>query len=103
MSAGFADYYLDKFRSEVFIEPEVYEPFNLIVVIPCFNEPDILTTLLSLNKCNAYGIHTAVVVVVNSPEEASDEVTRQNSKTLEELDKFRRNENCTLKLFLIHA
>jgi len=48
---------------------------SIFVVIPCYNEPDILTTLNSLAACNPPTAEVSVLIVINdaedSPEEAS--------------------------------
>ena len=55
---------------------------GIIVVIPCFNEPDLLTTLNTLWNCKrTINCSVEVIVVVNSGEDSSDEVLGQNNIT----------------------
>lgn len=52
------------------------------IVIPCFNEPDILQTLNSLAGANSPEQEILVVIVVNAPESAPESVINQNNKSL---------------------
>lgn len=54
----------------------------MFIVIPCYNEPDILTTLNSLAACYPPRAEVSVLVVVNDSEESSDEAITQNISTL---------------------
>lgn len=54
----------------------------LSIVIPCFNEPDLPTTLNSLFNCNDTINPVEVIIVINSPDNASTDVLLQNAKTL---------------------
>ena len=56
---------------------------SLFVVIPCFNEPDLLPTLDSLAACHPPKSAVSVLVVVNDSEDASQEAVGLNSSTLE--------------------
>lgn len=65
-----------------------HEKLSQVVVIPCFKEPDLISALDSLNACNATGMETLLLVVVNESDQA-DELTRsQNQKTLQELSGY---------------
>jgi len=54
---------------------------NTIIVIPCYDEPDLLFTLMSLQKCDAPKNDVEVIVVINDSEADSDEVKAQNQQT----------------------
>ena len=54
----------------------------MFIIIPCFNEPDILTTLNSLAACHHPNAEVSVLVVVNDSEDASEEAIAQNNSTL---------------------
>lgn len=74
--------------------------FSISIVIPCFNEPDILITLQSIWKNETSNVKVAVIVVVNSGENALEEVKSQNKKTYSELLEFaHQHNNATLTLF----
>lgn len=76
---------------------------SVIVVIPCFNEPDLGTTILSLAVCDNPGEEVGIVVVVNSPVQASVADLDQNRKTLSELDELKGKLPGWLHLFWIDA
>lgn len=60
---------------------------NLItVVIPCFNEPDIITSLESLWKCERPGCGVEIIIVLNYPENADEQIVRFHLKTWEQLE-----------------
>jgi glycosyltransferase involved in cell wall biosynthesis len=54
---------------------------SLFVVIPCYNEPDILTTLNSLSVCFPPVSEVSVLIVINSSEDAPQEAILQNVST----------------------
>jgi hypothetical protein len=55
---------------------------GMVVVIPCFNEPDLIGSLELLWRCERPTCSVEVIVVVNSPAGCSDAVRRQNQATL---------------------
>jgi glycosyltransferase involved in cell wall biosynthesis len=61
---------------------------SFFVVIPCFNEPDILTTLNSLADCYPPDANVSVLVVINSPDDADDEIIVQNISSLNSIGQW---------------
>src|SRR5688572_10316258 len=57
---------------------------SLIVIIPCFNEPNLTTALESLRQCERPPTEIEVIVVINSSSEAPSAVLEQNQRTLAE-------------------
>jgi len=55
---------------------------SLIVVIPCFNELNLINALQSLLNCDATINHVEVITVINASENEKQEVLQQNNKTL---------------------
>ena len=55
---------------------------GIIVVIPCFNEPDLIGSLESLWRCERPQSSVEVIVIVNSPAGCSEEIRSQNQATL---------------------
>ena len=83
---GFALSYLDKhclFRPFITNDPE--PGTSLIVVIPCFNEPDILKTVISLYNADRPSCPVEVIVVVNAPEGAGEELLGRNRRSIRQL------------------
>jgi len=74
--------YLEK-RSlfpELINEKPPEDLFN-VIVIPCYNEPDVLSTLESLNNCSAPQYPVEVIVVINGSSGDSEEIILQNERS----------------------
>jgi len=69
-----------------FCERQIPEPpapgLSLVVVIPCFNEPNLVASLESLQKSERPDAAHEVIVVVNSAADAEASVIQQNERTL---------------------
>jgi hypothetical protein len=98
---GFADRYIEKNRGEFFFEPTKFLPFKMVVVIPCFNEPEIRYTLSSLFDCDHPGVDAGIVVVVNSTENSTEDILVQNRKTVNELNALSVSTNTQFLLNVI--
>ena len=75
----------------------IYPPFNeekpsaklgMVVVIPVFDEPDLLQTLDSLACCKWPEQDVEVLVVVNQSEESPAEIAQQNQQTVMDLQNW---------------
>ena len=60
----------------------------LSVVIPCFNETELIISLESLVNCDIPSCHTEVIIVINQPEDCTAAVDIQNRKTFQEAQKW---------------
>ena len=100
---AFADKYLKKQRLfPDYIEDTVSEELNIIVTIPCFNEPDLIPSLDALWNCERPSCHVEVIVIVNSGELVSDEIQAQNKKTIIDVKAWMKNhQDEKVKFFLI--
>lgn len=97
-----ADNYLAKnslFNSLIHEKPN--NNTNIIVVIPCYYEPDIIKSLESLKKCFPTKCSVEVIVVINSSENASKEVIDYNLKTYTEAKSWTISNNSQNKIFHI--
>ena len=65
------------------IEPPPAADLGLVVVIPCFHEPDLISSLDALWQCQRPRAAVEIVVVINSAENAPPEIKRQNERTLQ--------------------
>ncbi len=68
-----------------FIDNSVSSNLALVIVIPCYNEPDILSTLKSLTACVCNGFAVEVIVVVNQSEDEPSRIALNNQSTFEQL------------------
>ncbi|GAA5027465.1 hypothetical protein GCM10011506_16560 [Marivirga lumbricoides] len=64
----------------------------LSVVIPVYNEENLLKTLQSLDACVAPQFPVEVILVVNFPEEDSEDVIKTSFKTLNEIESFKKTQ-----------
>jgi len=53
----------------------------MYIVIPCYNEPDLLTTLQSVKQCDVPVSPTKVLVIINEAEGENEAVNIQNQDT----------------------
>ena len=84
MTTG-ADHYFQRFAfCERSILTKPHPDLGLVVVIPCFNEPDLIGSLASLWECERPTCAIEVIVVVNSPAHGDPAIRLQNELTLKE-------------------
>lgn len=67
------------------------DDLSIIIVIPCFNEPDITAALHSLNGCLPCKGSVEVIIVLNSSSESPAETKAQNERSFQEIDAFLKN------------
>src|SRR5262245_19055885 len=65
--------------------PAPQRHLSLIVVIPCYNEPDLLSTLESLWACRRPTVTAEIIVVINGSDESNKEVIGENRRTCREM------------------
>src|SRR5687768_17006009 len=79
------DGYFERFG---FCSRQIVEPpapgLSLVVVIPCFNEPDLIASLESLRRSERPSGPHEVIVVINSAANGDVSILEQNDKTLRE-------------------
>lgn len=68
------------------IEPKPRKDTGFIVVVPCYNEPDILSCLDSLKQCKPPKKSVEVIIVINASEDAHDSILEANSRSFEEVE-----------------
>lgn len=83
------------------IQSPVDSSTSIIVVIPCFNEPDLLGTLESLEQADSRSV-VEVIIVVNQAEGAVSETASQNQKTIRAFQEWNKQMR-THRYFLIEA
>jgi len=77
---------------------------GIIIVIPCFNEPDIIRTLNALYQCTKPNCAVEIIVVVNSASNATVDIKQQNFQTNHEIYEWFSLKESTSKFqcFVIH-
>ncbi|MFB6340569.1 glycosyltransferase [Saccharicrinis sp. FJH62] len=58
-----------------------HKSVSIIIVIPCYNEPEIKHTLDSLQKCTLPETHIEVIILINSGELTPNHIISQNRET----------------------
>jgi len=77
---------------------------SIFVVIPCYNEPDILTTLNSFAQCYPPKAKAVVLIVVNSSEDSPDSALSQNLATLSSIAFWKQdNPGTFFDVFSLHV
>ena len=83
------NFYLNKYG---FCAPQITEAPNpnlgIIVVIPCFNETDLTSSLAALYNCKPPSTPVEIITVINAGLKYNDDVKIQNLKTLTEAQEW---------------
>ncbi len=77
-----------------FIKESPKKNLQNIIVIPCFNEPDILPTLNSLISCKEPEESVEVIIVINSADDTNTIILEQNKKTKAEINNLLLSDKC---------
>ena len=85
--------YLDRYAwpKELFANYEPPDNLSMVVVIPCFKEPDLIGALEALNVCKKPVNEVLIIVIINESEEAPAGDTEANAQTLEQLKRYKSN------------
>ena len=89
----FANNYLLKNNRVPLIESEPNPQCNIRIVIPCYNEPELLQTLESLKKCSLPHTMVEVIILINHAEDAPVEIKKFNTETKKEADRWIKDNN----------
>ncbi len=98
---GFAGNYLSRYAvelPEIELKPTVNP--GQIIVIPAFDEPDLLRTLGSLLKCKPAKNHTEIITVINYPENVPEEIKSSGRFLYNQVLAFARENNSNFVSFL---
>lgn len=66
---------------------------GIIVVIPAFDEPDLLFSLMSLARCELPLVDVEVIVVINNSEQSSEEVKERNQAVFLQAREWAKTQN----------
>ncbi len=77
---GFASAYLGSMTlARALVEEEPHTDTGIILIVPSFDEPDIVSLLNSLVKCQQPGCKVEVLIGINAPPDASERQLEQNN------------------------
>ncbi|MGM0504347.1 MAG: glycosyltransferase [Bacteroidota bacterium] len=102
---SFADFYFKRQKSfEVKINESVTEELKYTIVIPCYNEDNIVETLNSVWNCQRPQQAVEVIIVINEPETVDEQIKKQNSKTYNEVQHWiKSHSDIALRFFVFYA
>ncbi|MEZ4883520.1 MAG: glycosyltransferase [Chitinophagales bacterium] len=86
------------------MEIEHNPPLNnlgIVVVIPCYNENQLIRSLQSLSNCNAPKCTVEVIVIINGSMNSPLEIQLQNLRTYEDAQKWANHQSHSWLQFLI--
>jgi len=77
---------------------------GIIVVIPAFDEPDLLFSLMSLARCELPLVDVEVIVVINNSEQSSEEIKARNQAIFLQAREWAKTHNSArLKFHLLYV
>lgn len=93
------NFYLNKYG---FLDPQLTQKpdpqLGIIIVIPCYNEPDLISSLEALDACIPPETKVEVIVVINSSESESKEVLERNRQTTRDFEEWNVSRRYTYHL-----
>ena len=72
---------------------------KMIVVIPCYNEPEILKPLNALLQCAPTKYPVEIIVVVNAKENSDENILAQNHLSVKQIEEFSKQFSTKEKKF----
>jgi hypothetical protein len=101
---GFATSWLDK-RALFpgFINEPPDNNTGIIVVVPAFNEPGITELLDSLAKCDEPECNVEIIVIVNAPADAGDEICLNNKTCISNIESWKKDNRSFFRLYYFDA
>lgn len=77
--------YLDRYAyPKIYLNLDQISDPGIIVVIPCFNEPDLLSSLQALENCGQPSCSVIIITVINAGTHSAEGVKSHNQKTYDE-------------------
>ncbi|MGI9543506.1 MAG: glycosyltransferase [Cyclobacteriaceae bacterium] len=74
---------------------------GIVVVIPCYHEPDLITSLESLNNCSTTSYAVEIIVIINQSKDCSEEVSQFNLATFQAAKKWAESSSSDQKEYYI--
>jgi len=99
---GFADKYISRnLFLEPFIENKTDSDLKIIVIIPIYNEPNIIECLNRLVSCNNIDGKVEVIIIINSSERDNDELRAFNYNTYKDINRWISNNDSDFISFYV--
>lgn len=71
-----------------FIKDLPSSELGICIIIPCYNEPDIIQTLISIAECQKPQSRTEIIVVINSSENTEPNIINFNKETQKQIESW---------------
>ncbi|MFH2141148.1 MAG: glycosyltransferase family A protein [Bacteroidota bacterium] len=85
------------------IKNPVDENTGLIIVIPCYNEKEIINAIDSLNNCNNVSCVVELIIVINSPENSEEAILLQNQQSITEIEEWKSSHpDSQIRIEVVH-
>ncbi len=94
-------YLIKKDPNKSLIDDCVANDLAIIAVIPCYNEPDIIKTLMSIEKCTYPKKNVEIIIVINSSELTDNKIININRKTKSDIIEWQKK-TCKFSYNIIH-
>jgi hypothetical protein len=102
---GFASTYIEQralFPQKIVEAPD--RKTGIIVVVPAYNEPGLGSLLDSLDSCIIPECKVEVIIVINAPDDATQESLENNKKSLISIESWKKsNINCFFRLYVFEV
>jgi len=98
---AFADHYLARHAVTDKINTPPAKDLRQIIVIPCLDEPALVQSLESLWSCERPSCAVEVIIVINSADNAPDEILASNTETLQKARQWIRDHHESRFMFHI--
>lgn len=97
-------YYLERYAvRDAILSQEVSTDLNMVVVIPCYNEPLLDPSLEALYQCDSPDCFVEVLVVINAPEDAAPAVIERNKVAQQVVKKWNERSSAAGKFIRYYA
>lgn len=97
--------YLERYAfPRQFISHKPSDQLNIIVTIPCYNEPNLIDSLNAIHNCELPKRECEVIVVINNSENAEDVIKKNNRATYHDAQdwvKFYSNDRLKYHIILV--
>jgi len=99
---SFADFYFEKYKYfPAIIDTLPSENLKFIIIIPCFNEPDIIKTLQSIKNNKEIISAVEIIVLINSSEDCYENIKTTNLNTYNQLSDWCKDNSQQNKNFFV--
>jgi len=100
----FVETYLTKHNFQPLLTDDPQPGLNICIVIPSYNEPDLLRSMEALYNCMPPLKPAEVIIVINSPETSDKSILEQNLATFHEASEWiQKHLSPKLRFHLIHC